>query len=93
MKKPYALLIFLFILVVILSVVRISLVNRISTTGTDLVAIDVKTKELKKENKLLKEKYLEAASYTTIMKKASTMGFVPSKEHLNMAAPLPLAIR
>lgn len=93
MKKPYMLLTFLFAIVVVLSVVRIALVNNISTTGTDLVAIEVQTQALRKENKLLKEKYLEAASYTTITKKAATMGFAQSKEHVNMAAPLPLAIR
>lgn len=93
MKKPYILLGLLFFTVVILSVVRISLMNTITTTGTDLVAIQVQTEELRKENKLLKEKYLELASYTTITKKAGAMGFVHSKDHLNLAAPLPLAIR
>lgn len=93
MKKPYYLLVCLFCIVVVLSLIRISLVNSISTTGKDLVAIEAKIAELKKENELLKEKYLQAASYTNISTKAKTMGFAPSKSHLNMAAPLPLALR
>ncbi len=91
--KPYLLLVVLFAIVVVLSVVRISVVNSISTTGKDLVALQIRIGEVKKENELLKEKYLQAASYTTIAEKARRMGFVPYKSQLNLSAPLPLALR
>lgn len=92
-KKPYLLLGGLFSIVVVLSIVRISVVNSISTTGVALVDIQNQIDSVKKENELLKEQYLQAASYTTISQKAKSMGFAPTKTHLNMAAPLPLAKR
>lgn len=93
MKKPMILLGGLFGIVVVLSIVRISLVNSISTTGVELVDLQTQVDEVKKQNELLKEQYLQAASFTTIEKKAKEMGFAPAKSHLNMAAPLPLAKR
>lgn len=93
MKKPMVLLGGLFGVVVMLSVVRITLVNSISTTGVELVDIQKQVDEVEKQNELLKEQYLQAASFTTIDKKAKEMGFAPAKSHLNMAAPLPLAKR
>ncbi len=93
MKKPVLLLGSLFALVVILSVIRISLVNSISTNGVELVDLQTQAEEYQKENELLKEQYLLAASLTNINAKAKSMGFVPTKSHLNMAAPLPLAKR
>jgi len=93
MKKPYLLLTCLFVVLVILSVVRITLVNSISTTGKELVDLEAKINTLKKQNALLQEQYLQAASYTNISLKAKTMGFAQAKSQLNMAAPLPLALR
>ncbi len=93
MKKPILLLGGLGFIVVVLSIVRIYLVNNISTTGVALVDLQNQAEEVKKENELLKEQYLQAASFTTINAKAKSMGFAPAKSHLNMAAPLPLAKR
>lgn len=93
MKKPMYLLAFMFAIVVALSLIRISLVNSISTTGIALVDLQNQIDEVKKENEILKEQYLQAASFTSISKKAKSMGFAPAKSHLNMAAPLPLAKR
>lgn len=91
--KPYLLLVVLFAIVVVLSVVRISVVNSISTTGKDLVALQIKIGVVKKENELLKERYLQAASYTTISEKAQKMGFLPYKSQLHLSNPHPLALR
>lgn len=93
MKKPLLLVGFLSVIVIVLAIVRITIVNSMSTTGKNLVAIQNKTAALQRENKVLKEKYLQAASFTTIDKKAVQMGFSPSKSQLNIAAPLPLALR
>lgn len=84
---------FMFAVVVALSLIRISLVNSISTTGIALVDLQNQIDEVKKENEILKEQYLQAASFTSISQKAKAMGFAPAKSHLNMAAPLPLAKR
>jgi cell division protein FtsL len=70
-----------------------TLVNSISTTGIELVALQTKLDDTKKENIILKEQYLQAASYTTITAKAKTLGLAPAKSQLNIAAPLPLALR
>lgn len=93
MKKPIAILIGLSCMVVALAVVRITLVNSISTTGITLVEIQSQIADYEKENMLLQEKYLQAAAYTNIEKKATKLGFTSSNTALNLAAPLPLAKR
>ena len=91
MKKPILFLSFLGCVIVVLALVRITLVNSISTTGIKLVDIQNQIATYKKENELLKEKYLMAASYTTISEKAQKLGFVPVKSQVDLSAPLPLA--
>lgn len=91
MKKPILLLSFLGVAIVVLALVRITLVNSISTNGIKLVDIQNQVDALKKENELLKEKYLMAASYTTISEKAQKLGFTPVKTQVDLSAPVPLA--
>ena len=93
MKKPLILISFLGIIVVGLLVARITLVNSISTTGIKLVDLQNQIGNLKKEDELLKEKYLEAASYTNISTEAEKLGYVPVKSQIDLAAPLPMAMR
>lgn len=92
MKKPMFVLGGLFAVVVALSLVRIYLVSTISTTGMTLVELQNQAKDIEKQNELLREQYLQAASLTTINAKAKEMGFIPVKSQLNMDAP-PLAKR
>lgn len=87
------LIIFLGCVIVVLALVRITLVNSISTTGIKLVDIQNQIDKLKKENELLKEQYLMAASYTTISAKAQKLGFTPVKSQVDLSTPKPLAIR
>lgn len=91
MKKPMLLISFLGVIIVALAVARVTLVNSISTTGIKLVDIQNQIADYKKENELLKEKYLMAASYTTISKKAEKLGFIEAKTQVNLSAPVPLA--
>ena len=93
MRKPFVVIMFLGCVVVALTLVRITLVNSISTTGIKLVDIQTQIETYKKQNELLKEQYLQAASYTTIAEKAEKMGFVPAESTLDLSAPLPLAKR
>ena len=91
MKKPVLALSLLGCIIVILALVRITLVNSISTNGIKLVDIQNQIDAYKKQNELLKEKYLMAAAYTTISAKAVKLGFVPVKSQVDLAAPMPLA--
>ena len=93
MKKPIVLITFLGCIIVALALVRITLVNSISTTGIKLVDIQMQIDTYKKQNELLKERYLQAASYTTIAAKAKKMGFVSAQSQIDLSAPLPLARR
>ena len=91
MKKPV--LIILGCVVVAMLVARVTLVNSISTTGITLVDIQNQINEYRKENELLKVQFLQAASYTHIADKAEKLGYVPAKSHVDLAAPLPMAMR
>lgn len=93
MKKPL-LIVVLFILIIIgLSVVRVLLTNRLSTTGIELENLQAKVEMYKKENTLLEEKVLDASSLLTLSKKAKSLGFVESKSQIFLTNPLPLALR
>jgi len=93
MKKPVVLICFLGTLVIVLLVARITLVNSISTTGIKLVDLQNQISTYKKENELLKVQYLEAASYTSISSKAKKLGYITVKSQIDLAAPLPMAMR
>ncbi|MGI8419160.1 MAG: hypothetical protein ACR2LN_00790 [Candidatus Levyibacteriota bacterium] len=91
MKKPILILSLLGCIIVVLALVRITLVNSISTNGIKLVDIQNQIGAYKKQNELLKEKYLMAAAYTSISAKAESLGFVPVKSQVDLSAPMPLA--
>jgi cell division protein FtsL len=93
MKKPVLVIMVLSLIVVVLLVARITLVNSISTTGIKLVDIQNQINEYKNENELLKVQYLQAASYTNIASKAKQLGYVTVKSQVDLAAPLPMAMR
>jgi len=93
MKKPVFIIVFLGIIVMALLVARVTLVNSISTTGITLVDIQNKINEYRKENELLKEQYLQAASYTHIANQAEKLGYEHVKSQVDLAAPLPMAMR
>ena len=93
MKKPMILVGSLLFVIIALSVVRITLVNSISTTGIELVDLQNQIAKYNNDNELLQEKYLQAASYTTISAQAKKLGFVPQKSEIDMIAPLPLALK
>lgn len=93
MKKPIAVIILLSCIVVVLLVARITIVNSISTTGITLVDLQNQINTYKKENELLTVQYLQAASYTNISDKAEKLGYVPVKSQVDLAAPLPMAMR
>jgi cell division protein FtsL len=92
-KKPLALITSIIIVIVTLSVVRVAILNSISTTGIELVNLQNELTVYKKQNTLLKEEYLAVSSLTEIDKKAKSLGFVDTKSHIYLNTPLPLALR
>jgi hypothetical protein len=93
MKKPVLIIVLLSFTVVALLIVQITFVNSISTTGITLVDLQNQINVYKNENELLKVQYLQAASYTNISGKAQKLGYVPVKSQVDLAAPLPMAMR
>lgn len=92
MKKPLIAISFMILIIIALSLVRVGVVNSISTTGTDLVALQAEVEKYKKENMLLQENLLSLSSLTNLEKKADTLGFVEAKSHVYLHNPLPLAL-
>jgi cell division protein FtsL len=93
MKRPLFIIGSMLFIIVVLSVVRVASTNSISTTGIELASLEEETNKYKKENELLKEKYLQASSLTNIEEKAKKLGFVESKTTVYLSEPLPLARR
>ncbi len=93
MKRPVFIIASLVCIILVLSVVRVAMVNSISTTGIELANLDNEMKEYKKQNELLKEQYLQASSFTNLEEKAKHLGFVEAKNHIYLSSPLPLALK
>ena len=91
MKRPGLLVFFVILTIIVLSVVRITFINSISTTGIELNNIQNEISSYKKQNALLQEKYLELAAFTNIEKKAKVLGFTQINSSINLSAPIPLA--
>lgn len=93
MKKPLFIVAFLVIVIVAELIVRISLINSISTGGIKIVDLQNQTEYYRQQNEILKVKYLQAASFTTISQEAKKLGYVPESSEIDLSAPLPLALR
>lgn len=91
-KKPVILISLIALTIISLTVVRVAILNSISTTGIELVDLQEELTVYKKQNALLKEEYLAVSSLTSIDKKAKTMGFIDAKSHIYLNTPLPLAL-
>lgn len=93
MKRPKRLIIFIFLIILSISVIRVTIENSISTTGVELIAYQDKIDDYKKSNAQLEERYLEKSSLTRISAVARKKGFVESKNQVYLSTPLPLAIK
>ncbi len=93
MKRPIFIISSLLFIIVVLAVVRVTLVNSISTTGIELASLETSIKAEKKQNELLNEQYLQASSFTNIEEKVKQLGFVEAKTHMYLSEPLPLALK
>ena len=93
MNKPVYLILFLFIVIIALSLVQVGLSNQISTAGADLTKLETSLVAYQKENIILQEQYLDASSFTNLAKKAKKLGFVEAKSQIYLNTPLPLALK
>ncbi len=92
-KRPGLIIIFMLFVILALSLVQVSLSNRIATDGAKLAKIDQQIDGYKKQNAILGEQALGAASFTIIANKAQKLGFVPEKSPIYLSTPLPLALK
>ena len=92
-NKPALIIASLVFVILVLSVVRISVANRIATSGIELQSIETQVASLRKENLILQEKLLTVSSFTQIASRAGELGFVPSKANLVISTGIPVAIK
>lgn len=93
MKRPVYLIIFIFVTILGLEIAHISVVNQISTTGAELADLQEEIDNYERENTILEEELLAAASFTNISEKAEQLGFVEVKNQVALTNTLPLARR
>lgn len=79
--------------IVVLSILRVTVTNTISTNGVDLGKIQEEVKEYKKQNAILHQKVLEVSSLQYIASKAGELGYVDSKKQIVLSSPLPIALK
>ncbi len=92
MRRPIQLIFIIFLVIVGLSVTRITVENSISTTGIELLKLQNTISSYKKENALISEKYLEDSALISLAKKANEKGFVNANNQVYLSTPLPLAL-
>jgi cell division protein FtsL len=93
MNRPTYIIIFIAIVIVGLSLAQIGVANQISTTGSELAALQNKVANLKRENTVLQEEILMAASLTNISNKADKLGFAATKSEVYLNSSVSLAMR
>ena len=93
MKKYNLILGILICITLILSVGRVVVSNRISTSGLILDGINDKINFYKTQNDILSEKLLSLSSFSNLSTTAAKLGFVDGKNSFVLTSPLPLASR
>lgn len=94
MRKPALIIIFLIGIIVILSMVRAVIYNRLSTSGTFVGEVEEQISFYKTQNILLSEELLTSSSLTNIKDIASELGFTNNGQSLLvLKTSRPLAVR
>lgn len=93
MKKPAVIVGILIITVLVLSIFKTFVSNRISTSGAALGSIEEKISEYKTENALISEKLYTLSSLTSVSEKADKLGFVEEKSSFVLTNPVPIALK
>jgi hypothetical protein len=93
MKKPALFIGSLMILVLVLSVVKIFISNRVATSGVLLGIIQEQAASLKTENVLLSEKLYTESALTNIDSEAEKQGYVEPKSDFVLSGQMPVAYK
>ncbi len=91
MKKPALLMTISIILILVLSIAKTVVSNRLSTSGALLSQTLGELNYYKTQNMILREKLLTLSSLTNISSKAGLLGFIENKSEFVLTKPLPLA--
>jgi hypothetical protein len=93
MKKPILIIFGLTLIALCLLVVRTAVSNRIATSGELLSEIMIKTDRYKQQNAIIGEELYASLSFIKLSEKASSLGFIASKNTFSLSQNLPLAVR
>lgn len=94
MKKPILIIIFLLGLIVVLSMVKAVMHNRLSTSGVFVGKVEEEINLYKTQNAILSEELLILSSLTNIAAKATELGFIKENSSLLvLKTSRPLALK
>lgn len=93
MKKPYAIIIFLIAIFIVLSVGKALLQNMLSTSGIFVSRAEQEVNYYKTQNAVLSEELLAASSLATIAEKAQVFGFTNENSLMVLKASRSLAVK
>ena len=82
MRKPALIITFLIGLTVALSLIKAIVYNRLSTSGVFVAKVEEKISFYKTQNAILSEELLASSSLTSIVAKASELGFANKDQSL-----------
>lgn len=84
---------FLFLVIIILSIIQTAVSNRLSTSGIVLGKIEDEIRYYKTENASLAEGFFLASSLSNIASRAGVLGFVKEKSPLVLSTSDVVAVR
>lgn len=94
MKKPVLIIIFLLGIIISLSMVKVVVFNRLSTSGVYVGKVEEEISFYKTQNAKLLEKFLTLSSLTNIAERAKKEGFINEDQSLMvLKTSRPLAVR
>ncbi|MBI2613626.1 MAG: hypothetical protein HYW62_02545 [Candidatus Levybacteria bacterium] len=94
MKKPALIITFLIGVIVVLSIVRVVVYNRLSTSGVLVGELEEQISLYKTQNAILAEEVLSSSSLTSIVARAQDLGFTnKDKSLLVIKTSRPLAVK
>ncbi|OGH02426.1 MAG: hypothetical protein A2798_02085 [Candidatus Levybacteria bacterium RIFCSPHIGHO2_01_FULL_37_17] len=93
MKKPFLIILILFVITIGLAIVRTFISNNIVTSGIVLSSIESKTQELETQNAILSEKLYKLTSLSEIAKKAEKLGFFENRNNFAIFSQRPVALK
>ncbi|MBI4089370.1 MAG: hypothetical protein HY424_01525 [Candidatus Levybacteria bacterium] len=93
MKKPVFIITLLIGIIVVLSIIKVILYNRLSTSGVFVGKVEEEIISYKTQNAILSEKLLILSSLTNISEKATKLGFIKDNSLIILKTSRPLAIK